>query len=133
MKVILYILLFLFSTNFYAMDYINKYLPEDSLIRKIHNSEPRKTGLFGLDSSMRKACDRLNITYSNIASKNGLRSDHAFSCLFEDANEILANQPQDTKQNELDLIFILQHHFKTNDVDFNWRRQYTFSDSFWDS
>jgi|GEM_PF-4790963 len=50
-------------------DYIKEYLPDNSLIKKIHLQEPHGTGWFGYDSSLRKSCDYLNNLFEAEESK----------------------------------------------------------------
>ncbi len=47
-------------------DLINKLLPKNSSVRLIHNKEPRRTGLFGYDSTTRSSCDRVESTLQQL-------------------------------------------------------------------
>lgn len=70
-KIIFLTLIFLTSNLFGhdPIDYINTYLPEDSLVRIIHNNEPHGTGWFGFDSSKRCACNYIQDAFADAADR----------------------------------------------------------------
>ncbi len=117
MKNILLIILFCYSNCFASIDYINKYFPENSIVRKVHNTEPHGTGWFGFDSDRRFLCDHLNSIFSSLEHRE--YSDYpgwylyTYDCLIEDIKVIVGNQDEEAIQLELDWAWELKIYLDT--------------------
>ncbi len=57
---------FLNAADIEKEDLINKLLPNDSVVKLIHNKVPRKTAWFGSDRNMRVACDAIESTLKQL-------------------------------------------------------------------
>lgn len=112
MKTGLFFIIFSACNTLATIDYINKYFPEDSLIRKTYNAEPHGTGWFGFDSNIRAACDRLESIFAALAQ----RKHDDYSCLqlyqsLESEIRIIASTQDEAKiQIELDWAWELNKH-----------------------
>jgi hypothetical protein len=114
MKIAFLFTLLIFGNSFAAIDYINKYFPENSIIRKVHNSEPSGTGWLGFDSNVRAACDNLNKIFSSLAHR--AHNDYSpwylytYDDLIEDIKVIVGNQDEKAIQIELEWAWELKNH-----------------------
>ena len=121
MKNILYILLF--SCSFLAgnaIDYINKYFPDESVIRKKHNSEKPGTGWFGFNSDIRISCDWLNHLFSVLDKRPNLDHDSFENMhylrngeyIVECIKNALSDQDETVIQNELEWALQIKIHLE---------------------
>lgn len=125
MKIKLLLVVFIFGNCLATIDYINKYFPEDSVIRKTHNSEPRGTGWFGFDNDIRSTCDNLNSIFSYLALRAhndcSLWYLHIYDQIEKAIRKITQNQDEKTIRAELDWAWELKKYFDTK-IEENYRK-----------
>lgn len=113
MKIKLFLFLAVFSNCLASTDYINKYFPKDSYIRKMHNSEPHGTSWFGFDSTIRASCDHLNTLFSQLEKRTPDDYSHWYLFVYDSlagtVRNIMDNQDEKAIQAELDWTYELKN------------------------
>ena len=104
-----------FCINCWATkDYINQYFPQDSLVRKVHNSQPHGTGWFGFDNDVRAACDHLNNLFEQVENRphkdDSIWYVYVYDSLKSSIQAITSDQGEDVIQNELNWAWQLKKY-----------------------
>ncbi len=105
--------LLLACTIVQAEDYINKYFPENSILRQKHNNEPRGTW-FGFDNEVRSACDRINYVFSIqtklFYTEFTYMCHHPYESLEQDIRIVLADFDEEIIQHAIDWAIEVYKH-----------------------